>query len=59
MPPKATAEAHGSDLERRVAPPPTASLFDHGETECFGGLKVDGKLELGRGTTGRSAAFST
>ena len=35
MPPKATAEAHGSDLERRVAPPPTASLFDHGETECF------------------------
>jgi hypothetical protein len=22
----------------------TAALFDHGETECFGGLKVDGKL---------------
>ena len=34
---------------RNHAPPQTASLFDHGETECFGGLKVDGKLELGRG----------
>ena len=24
----------------------TASLFDHGETECFRGLKVDGQIEL-------------
>ena len=39
-------------------PPPVASLFDHGEIEWFGGLKV-GKLELGKCTTGRSAAFST
>jgi hypothetical protein len=39
-----------------AAPPQTASLFDHGESECFGGLEVDGKLELGKG---RSAAFST
>ena len=59
MPPKATSEAHGRDLERGLHRPERHLYSITVRPSALAVLRLIGKLELGGGTTGRSAAFST